>query len=174
MKIVKKIDNAMTFMEKYLIAILLILMMGVAFSGVVARFIFNSPLSWGDETSRYLSIWAVFFGASLGVRRGAHIGVEAFIRMVPEQGQKYITILTTIICMAFCSAVAYIGYGYALKLAVTGQLSPAMRIPIVWAYSAVPVGCLLMTIRYFILMIEQIVDLRVDATDSISGGEANK
>ncbi len=174
MRIVKIIDKILTFIEKYMIALLLIVMMGIAFSGVIARFVMNSPLSWGDELSRYLSIWAVFLGASLGVRRGAHIGVEAFIRMVPKNAQQYITILTTLVCIVFCCAVTFVGYDYALRLLKTGQLSPAMRIPIVWAYAAVPVGCLLMTIRYFMLLIEQIVNLKGNDSNYLAGGEVNK
>jgi len=173
MRIVNKINDVLTFIEEHLIAILLILMTGIAFWGVVARFVLGDPLSWADEASRYLSTWAVFLGASLGVKKGAHIGVEAFVMMFPKKAQEYIAILTTVICIAFCCAVASIGYDYLLKLLKTGQLSPAMRIPIVWAYAAVPVGCLLMTLRYFMLLINQIINIKGNASKSISGGEAN-
>jgi len=74
----------------------------------------------------------------------------------PFRIKKYIEIIINIICIGFCSAVAYIGYDYLVKLLATGQLSPAMRIPIAWAYAAVPVGCFFMTMRYILLIIDQV------------------
>lgn len=173
MRLFNKIDDVLTFIEERMIALLLFIMMGIAFWGVIARFVLNDPLSWGAESSRYLSIWAVFIGASLGVKRGAHIGVEAFVMMVPKKVHQYIMILTTIICIVFCCAVTFIGYDYVLKLMKTGQLSPAMRVPIVWAYAAVPIGCLLMAFRYTILLINQIAALKRNTDNSITGGGAN-
>ena len=173
MRILNKIDDVLTAIEENIIAILLFVMMGIAFYGVIARFILHNSLSWGDESSRYLSIWAVFIGASLGIKKGAHIGVEAFVMMAPQKVQKYIMILTTVIGIAFCCAVTFIGFDYTLKLLRTGQMSPGMRIPIVWAYAAVPVGCLLMTLRYIMQLINQIVDLTGKANKSIPGGDAN-
>lgn len=173
MRILNKIDDVLTFIEEHMIAVLLFVMMGIAFYGVIARFVLHNSLSWGDESSRYLSIWAVFLGASLGVKKGAHIGVEAFVMMAPEKAQKYIMILTTLIGITFCCAVTFIGFDYTLKLLKTGQLSPGMHIPIAWAYAAVPVGCLLMTLRYIMLLINQIVDLTGKANKSIPGGEEN-
>ena len=151
-------------------------MMSVTFWGVISRFILNNASPWAEEAARYLSIWAAFIGASLGVRRGAHIGVEAFVMILPEKARQYFNIVISIICIGFCGAIAYIGYDYTLRLAATGQLSPAMRIPIVWAYSAVPLGCLLMTLRYLLSIIEQVLvlinpqkDVAVD-TLNVGGG----
>ncbi|QNB46610.1 TRAP transporter small permease subunit [Thermanaerosceptrum fracticalcis] len=182
MGFLKKLDKILTFIEDHLIAILLIIMTAITFWGVIARFVLRDSSSWAEEAARYLSIWAAFIGASLGVKKGAHIGVEAFVMILPKKVQQYISIITTVFCIIFCCAVSYIGYDYTLKLLKTGQLSPAMRMPIVWAYAAVPVGCLLMTIRYFMLLIEQIFTLKavedtesdknqVIADNAIAGGE---
>lgn len=160
MRFIKKIDKFLTPIEEYAITIFLLFMTFITFWGVVNRFVLKESLSWSEEMARYLSIWAAFIGASLGVKKGVHIGVEAFVQFLPEKAQRYISIITTVFCIIFCGAIAYIGYGYSLKLISTAQLSPAMRIPIAWAYAAVPVGCALMTLRYVMVLIEEIVNLK--------------
>ena len=140
MNFLNKLDSVWTFIEEHIIALLLMIMTGITFWGVISRFILNDASPWAEEAARYLSIWAAFIGASLGVKKGAHIGVEAFVMVLPVKIKQYIEVLINFICLCFCCAVTYIGYDYLFKLVSTGQLSPAMRIPIVWAYYAVPIG----------------------------------
>lgn len=155
MAFLKKLDKIMTYIEDHLIAALLMAMTAITFWGVITRFIINDPSSWAEEASRYLSIWAVFIGASLGVKKGAHIGVEAFVVALPKKAQRYAGIITSLCCLVFCVAITYIGFDYTQRLLITGQLSPAMRMPIVVAYTAVPVGCFMMTVRYLMKLVEQ-------------------
>lgn len=156
MALLKKLDDFMTFIEDHLIAILLLAMTAITFWGVIARFVLKDSSSWAEEASRYLTIWAVFIGASLGVKKSAHIGVEAFVVALPKKVQHYVGIITTLCCLLFCAVITYVGIDYTQRLMATGQLSPAMRMPIVIAYAAVPVGCFMMTIRYVMKLIEQI------------------
>jgi len=139
----KKVDKIWTYIEEHIVAFLLIAIMVITFWAVVTRFIFNNASTWAEEAARYLTIWSVFIGASLGVKKGAHIGVEAFVMILPKKLKQYIDIITNIVCIGFCVAIAYVGYDYLLKLNATGQLSPAMRIPMIIAYAAVPLGCFL-------------------------------
>jgi len=173
MGFLKKLDDGLRFIEDYLIASLLIAVMAITFWGVITRFVLNDASVWAEEAARYLSIWAVFIGASLGAKKGAHIGVEAFVTYLPKRAQQYVNLITTFICIVFCCMISYIGFDYTVRLLKTGQLSPAMRIPMVSAYAAVPVGCTLMSIRYFLILIDQIFNLRKTASGnaaSVGGG----
>jgi C4-dicarboxylate transporter DctQ subunit len=156
MKFIKKIDNLLTKFEEYSITILLMTMTAVTFWGVINRFFLKNSLSWSEELSRYLSIWATFIGASLGVKKGAHIGVEALVIVLPVNIRKNVDIFTDILSFLFCIGIAITGYNYGLKLIGTGQLSPAMRIPISYAYAAIPFGMILMSIRYIIAIANKI------------------
>ena len=48
----------------------------------------------------------------------------------------------------FCSVVFYLSAKVVFNILKAGQVSPAMEIPMYWAYAAVPVGILLMGIRF--------------------------
>ena len=73
----KKIGEIINKAEEWILVVIMLALSVVVFLQVVFRYSGHS-LSWSEELSRYLAIWATFLGASYGFRYGAHIGVEAF------------------------------------------------------------------------------------------------
>jgi C4-dicarboxylate transporter DctQ subunit len=156
MSFADRVDKVMTVVEKSVVAICLALMMCIVFYGVVNRFIVKRSLQWSEELSRYLTIWATYVGASLGVRWGSHIGVEAFVNLLPKKARSCVNLVTYLACLAFVAFVTVTGFQFTEKLLTTQQLSPAMRIPMAWAYAGVPVGALFMGVRYLMLVVQDV------------------
>ena len=77
---------AITRFEENLLAILLATITVVSFSQVIARYGFNSGWSGALEFTRILFAWLILFGMSYGVKIGSHLGVDAFIRLLPARG----------------------------------------------------------------------------------------
>lgn len=148
MTLIKKIDEWLAQFEKILVALLLFIMTAVIFWGVVERFILKLGQTWIEEFARYVSVWAALVGAGLGVKMGAHIGVEAFVLALPRKTRARILTLVSAIGFAFCTIVAVVGFQFLPKLLASNQMSPALRIPVAWAYAAIPFGCTLMAIHY--------------------------
>ena len=118
------------------------------FWAVIERFILKFGQGWTDELSRYLSVWAAFVGASLGAKKGTHIGVEAFVVILPPAFRHAAAVLAMALCLGFSLALGGYGVQYVLKLLAAGTLSPGMRIPMAWAYAAIPCGGFLMAFHY--------------------------
>jgi C4-dicarboxylate transporter DctQ subunit len=72
-------------LEETIIAIILALMTAVTFTQVVARYGFNSGWGGALEFTRVLFAWLILFGMSYGIKIGAHLGVDAAIRLLPEK-----------------------------------------------------------------------------------------
>jgi C4-dicarboxylate transporter DctQ subunit len=123
-------------------------MIVVVFLQVFFRFVIQGSLPWSEELSRYLMIWTVFIGASIGAKEGAHIGVEALVEAFPRGLKRFSILLAGALNVLFCVAVAVISFKVVAFLQGSGQLSPAMRIPMFWAYLAIPVGTTLMGLRF--------------------------
>ncbi len=70
-------------LEENIIAFILALMTIVTFSQVVARYGFNSGWGAALEFTRVLFAWLILFGMSYGIKIGAHLGVDAVIRLLP-------------------------------------------------------------------------------------------
>lgn len=137
-----------TNFEEYICTMLLSIMTVVVFYQVFCRFVIKAALPWSEELSIYILAWVTFLGASIGVKRGAHIGVEAVIVLFPKKIQRYFVLLSYSICAVFFAMIVYYGMLIVQKQIITGQVSPAMRIPMYYAYLSVPVGSALIVIRF--------------------------
>ncbi len=138
------IDN----LEEAVVVLFLAAMTVVVFLQVIFRFVLKGSLPWSEEVSRYLMVWVTFIGASIGVKHGAHIGVEAFVKLLPAALRRGAAILAGFLSLLFLAIVFYNSTRLIQFLWSSGQLSPAMQIPMFWAYLAVPVGTVLMGIRF--------------------------
>lgn len=134
-------------LEEYLCTFLLSVMAFTVLLQVLTRFIFDMPLRWTEELSIYILAWVSFLGASVGIKRWAHIGVEAFVVLLPQRMQRYAKLLSLALCMVFFFIMFFFGLEIVQKQFTTGQVSPAMRIPMYVAYLSVPIGGGFMLIR---------------------------
>ena len=119
----------------------------------------QSVLPWSEEVARYTMIWAVFVGAGMGAKSGVHVGVDAVVRLLPPVIMKYTVILGGLCSVAFCLALTGLGAVLLDVMWETGQVSPALEIPMIWAYLAVPVGGALTALRFFQAMISKVRSL---------------
>ena len=68
--------------EEGAIALMLGLMTLITFANVVARYVFQSNLLWALEMTVFIFAWLVLFGASYGVKKTTHIGVDVLTNMM--------------------------------------------------------------------------------------------
>ncbi|WP_432409598.1 TRAP transporter small permease [Wukongibacter sp. M2B1] len=114
---------------------------------VIMRYVFNSSLSWSEELARYIFIWQIWLGASLGVREKKHIRVELVYGLFRQKGQLVMDVLSTIIWIALCIFLAINGTELTLALLQRHSTSPAMKIPMYIIYSTLPISCGVMVLR---------------------------
>ena len=112
---------------------------------VFFRFVIYVPFPWSEELARYLMIWMGMLGSFLAMRRGRHIGVTVIVERLPLHLQGIITFFIRIVLIAFLCIIAKEGLSLALFNAA--QNSPAMEVPMVFPYLAIPVGAALMIVQ---------------------------
>ncbi len=134
--------------EKGAVTVLLGTMTIVVFLQVFFRFVLKGSLPWSEELARYVMVWAVFFGASMGAKTGAHIGVEAFVNFFPNNIRRSMIIVSAVFTQIFCAFVFVLSLQVVVSISEMEQVSPAMEIPMYIPYIAVPVGAILMSVRF--------------------------
>lgn len=112
-------------------------MVGLVGAQIVCRLFFTA-LSWSEELTRYLMIWATFLGAACVYRRMGHINVTIFQGLLSPAGRRGLTALCHLLCGAFFLVAVVYGLDYMQMQ--SRQLSPALRIPMSWIYLSIPVG----------------------------------
>lgn len=77
--------------DRVLTAVLLVsvaVMVAVVSAQVALRYGFNESIDWADEVGRLAFVWAIFLAIPLGVRDGAHIGIDLLVDKLPAAGQS--------------------------------------------------------------------------------------
>ena len=97
----KKIGRTVEAIEETSIAVCLGLMTLVTFANVVARYLFNSNILWAQELTVFLFAWMVLMGASYGVKKHVHIGVDVVINMLPPLAKRVTAAIALLACLAF-------------------------------------------------------------------------
>jgi C4-dicarboxylate transporter DctM subunit len=109
----------------------------VALLQVVCRYVLNSALPWPEELARIAFVWFVLLGAALLARRNRHIAIEMVPRALSDRGRLVHAALARVI--AACAATFLVICGTEL-VGLTSTVSPALEIPFLYLYLAVPVG----------------------------------
>ena len=74
-------------LEEVLLVIALAAMAVIMGIQVIARYIFGASLSWSEELTRYIFIWAGFLSVSYCTKKCISIKIEQFVAMFPKRGK---------------------------------------------------------------------------------------
>jgi C4-dicarboxylate transporter DctQ subunit len=141
----------------------------LAFVNVVARYLFNSSLTWASELTIYLFIWSAFFGAAYCFKKDAHISVDVLLEKVPPGLAKVLMLFSHLVTLLFLVAVAWYGYQYLLLEIDLDERSVDLEIPMWIPYSVIPIAFASAAVR----VVEKIVDIvRTPADEVVRKSEA--
>ena len=135
-------------LEEWLLWVIVLEMALLSFSQVILRYIFHTAFPWGEEVLRYQMVFVTFFGASLAVKKDAHISVTVLVQTLPDRYAFYIKLLTSLTGVLFSFILCYYSTLLSLKVKGFGQLTPALSIPSYIPYLFIPIGAFFMGIRF--------------------------
>ncbi|WP_202730657.1 TRAP transporter large permease [Achromobacter xylosoxidans] len=116
----------------------------VLFAGVVARYVFHSPLVWSDELASILFLWLSMLGAVVALRRGEHMRMTALVNHIgpARRAQLEAGALAASLAFLFLILAPAIEYAHEEHFIIT----PALELSNAWRAAAIPVGMSLMAV----------------------------
>ncbi len=144
MKVLKWLDESL---EETILVVLLLIMSLAMGAQIVARYIFNSPLSWSEELSRFLFVWSGFLSISYCFKKQISIKIEQIVSLLPTKVAAVFKIIEKVTMLVFYIYMVPFAWTYFNNAITSGQLSPAMQIPMYIIYIAPLVGFILSIIR---------------------------
>lgn len=96
-----KIGHFTDRVEEGLIAFFLGAMTLLTFVNVVMRYLFNDNILWALELTVFMFAWMVLVGASYGVKKHFHIGVDVVIDKAPPPLRKVLALVAVSCCLTF-------------------------------------------------------------------------
>ncbi len=149
----QKFEEYLDLVLRVVISTQLMVMVAFCFSQTAMRYLFNNPLVWSEEITRFVFIWMVFMGAGLATSLKDHIRVDMFPKFMSrfKRGTNILQIIVSLLNSFLLIFLIVIGFrlvGYSI------QVSPALFIPWKYVYLAIPVGsiCMLLYEINFIVM----------------------
>ncbi|AWK88402.1 TRAP transporter small permease [Azospirillum thermophilum] len=117
-------------------ALAILVVMTIA--AVIARYVFDAPLHWGEEISGLLMIWIIMIGAIVAERDGQHLTIPLLTDLLPARLRAAVDLAVSALSIAVLGYAGYLGY----RLAESAQykLTEILQISWFWIDVAVPVG----------------------------------
>lgn len=134
--------------EEGLIAFFLAAMTLITFGQVIARYVFNYSFVWALELTTWLFGGLIFLGISYGVRVGAHIGVDAVVKLLPAKLARGVTLLAILLCIVYAVIVFAGGWIYTSKIYDIGILAQDLPVPQWIPRMVLPIGFALLIFRF--------------------------
>jgi C4-dicarboxylate transporter DctQ subunit len=165
-----RVGKMTDYMEETLIALFMGLMTLLTFANVLFRYVLNSNILWALELTVFMFAWMVLVGASYGVKKHFHIGVDVLINIAPDGLKKAFAWLSVTCCLAFSISLFIGSWNYWLPF-ITDRAwyetedipMPEIlqflsdwfnegeryeRLPRFIPYAALPIGMAMMTFRF--------------------------
>ncbi len=114
---------------------------------VLVRIFTGAALDWAEEMSRFTFVWAVYIGASLAAKRGAHVRLSAQFLLAPTGVRLFFFILADLLWVGFNLFFMVIGVnmvGEALKFP---EISPTLQITKAYVEMVIPIAFVMMSFR---------------------------
>ena len=151
----KIVDRGISLIESIFLGISIIGCSLILFMDVVLRYFFLRPLFWSEEVVRYTMVWMTFIGASVIVKKGGHVAVDVLPLFLPSRLKEALKKIIPLMAIAFCLLLSYASWQHTMRVRSSGQITTAMEAPMWWMYLAIPVGSVMMAIRWTQLSISQ-------------------
>ena len=121
-----------------LIFVLFLLIVIVGGMQVFNRFVLNQSLSWSEEFMVYANIWMVFLAVPVAYNRGAHIGMNIFVKGLPPKGQLVLALAVDGMWVVLAAAIVF--YTSVVMGVASHQNSPALGLRMDRAYLSLVIG----------------------------------
>ena len=92
---------------KWFIITAMAVMIAVVSVQVALRYLLNTSLDWSDEVSRMLFVWCMFLAIPLGIREGAHVGLELLVGHLPADWRRLLVKAMALVAAGMMAIVLY-------------------------------------------------------------------
>lgn len=145
---IEGVQRASAFANKlteWLLVPIVLFFAGLLIIAVISRYVFQLPIVTSVELTRITFVWATFLGISAGVKRGVHVRVIAFVRMMPKALQALPVYLVHGSFLMFGVLMVWQGWGLTLRMLPTSF--PTLGVSQAWLYGVLPVSGALISLH---------------------------
>ena len=160
-RILKWLDH---YLEEAVLAALLLCMALIMGVQVFSRFVLNASLSWTEELTRYLFIWSGFISVSYCTKRCISIKIEQFVARYSRRTKAVLKVINHTVELAFFLFMIPYAWSYMMSAVESGQVSPALSLPMYYVQAAPFVSFVLVAFR---ILQRWIIEFRIARGENV-------
>ena len=103
--------------------------------------------TWAQEVTLLIGAWFVLYGASYGIKSGVHIGVDVFVKLLPNKLHRALTLLALLLCLTYAGLLLYGSWVYLSKMKMIGIELEDLPIPKWTVMSILVIGFAMLILR---------------------------
>ena len=167
--VIIRVDRILTrAMDVFIIAMAGVLLILLNYA-VIARFILNASVSWGEELPAHILAALTFIGAAYLTRTSEHLGFDSVARMFPETVQRIIMAINMVLMGGFGVLLAW--YGGMVAASFGDRQLVSVDLSVALFRGAMPVGGALIALICFVRLVG-LVTGRVSPDDLMPESDA--
>ena len=143
----RKIGNVYNKTEEYLLVSSLVFTVLLVFYQIIMRYVFNNSSFWSEELARYIFIWQIWLGASIGFKDDKHIKIGILTGRLRGKAKVFFSLLSNLLMLAFCVFLVVKGWEYLRLTYMLKKVTPALRYSYVYVYISLPLSALAVGFR---------------------------
>jgi TRAP-type C4-dicarboxylate transport system permease small subunit len=133
---------------------------------VIVRYLLSDmiELSWTEELSRLLLVWAAMWGAAMVQRSDDHITMTVVYDWLPTPLKRAVLLLSDLVSLGVLSVIAW--YGWTLAQRQMGMSTVSLGVPISVFIIPVALSATIMIVHTLILMGRRFREVPVASPDT--------
>ncbi|MDQ0158129.1 TRAP transporter small permease [Alkalibacillus salilacus] len=140
-------NKIFNYIEEVFVVLAMSIMSIITFSNVVSRNLLSSSIAFTEEITINLFVLLTFVGASIGVRKSAHLGFNLLYDISSVLMKKILIIFVGLITLSVFLIITYFGYDMAQFQQSIGTETPALGWPQSYFSYGLCVGALFCAVR---------------------------
>ncbi|MBV8447168.1 MAG: TRAP transporter small permease [Hyphomicrobiales bacterium] len=147
-----RISRAWDLVEETVVGVLGLLGLSIGVWQVIGRYLVpGKSISYGEEITVYLIVWAIMIVSSQLVRRDGHVRPDLVLRMMAPRAQRFVEAGNCLLALGFSLGLAWYGWQIVeTALLIDEHSSTDLQFPMWIYYLSLPTGAVLMALRYVI------------------------
>jgi TRAP-type C4-dicarboxylate transport system permease small subunit len=155
--LVAALERALTLCNNIIVvfaALALVLACAVLSYSVLGRALFHLANYWQDEAAVFLLVGATFMTAAYVQGRRGHIGIEAFVGLLPPLANRVRLWLVDVATLLFCLFFTWKSWTLAHEAYTDGQVSNSMwSPPLAIPYGLMALGMTLLCVQILLQIV---------------------
>ena len=165
--IIEKLSNYLNSLIEIIVIALIAILTILTFTGVIARYVTGTPLTWLYEITVIAFAWTVFLGTSIAFKKREHIMIEFVGNALSKKSKRILLMATAVLLIAFLAIV--VKEGFHIVNQTLPQKYQTIDLSTAWFYASFPVSAIISILH----LIKEVIDLALNKVDLDAEKEIN-